>query len=152
MLLLAERRPAAGRAHRGRLRRNSLPSVAADLHPAWAITADIGWMADVSQAPAGQDQSRPDYSGDETDFRDFCQKPEKMPRRPVPALGADVAANSKGAAPGAIQVDNPGRPQVLMQSDGALAAFLIAMCSAPIFHPAITQNPSGTSINRKGSS
>jgi hypothetical protein len=64
-------------------------------------------MADVSQAPAGQDQNRPDYSGDEKDFGNFCQNPEKMPRRPVPALGADVAANSKGAAPSPIQVENP---------------------------------------------
>jgi hypothetical protein len=40
-------------------------------------TADIGRMADVSQAPAGQDQSRSGCSGDEEDFGDFCQKPER---------------------------------------------------------------------------
>jgi hypothetical protein len=64
-------------------------------------------MADVSQAPAGQDQSRSGCSSDEKDFEDFFQELEKMLRRPRPALGAEMAANSKGATPSAIQVENP---------------------------------------------
>jgi hypothetical protein len=85
-------------------------------------------------------------------FGDFCQKPEKKPRRLGPALGADVAANSKGTAPGAIQVENPtglGLDAIRRCPSGLPRSHALRLLSCAVVP---TQDPLGTSIIRKASS
>jgi hypothetical protein len=51
----------------GRQERSPVPVAITQNRECTTTTADIGRMADVSQAPAGQDQSRSGCSGDEED-------------------------------------------------------------------------------------